>query len=114
MADARALIELDPIPTAIFAANNILAEACLLVLSGYGMKVPKDVSLVAFDDTKWMGLTYPPITTIRQPIADMARKAASILLNRLQSIEASQPATVTFAPELVYRASVAFVQTGAQ
>ncbi len=109
MTDARAVVGLNPAPTAIFAANNILAEACLLALAASGMKVPTNVSLVGFDDTKWMGLTNPPITTVRQPIAEMARKAASILLKRLQSIEMSRPATITFAPELIYRSSVASI-----
>ncbi len=107
MADARALIGIDPAPTAIFAANNILAEACLLVLAASSMKVPQDMSLVAFDDTKWMGITNPPITTIRQPAAEMARTAASILLTRLQSIEAKPPDKVIYAPDLICRSSVA-------
>jgi LacI family transcriptional regulator len=106
IADARSLIGLDPAPTAIFAANNILAEACMLALSEAWLHVPKDISLVAFDDTKWMGITNPPITTVRQPVAEMAREAAKILLGRLQSAEQNQPNTVTFAPELIKRSSV--------
>ena len=62
--DATALIGADPAPTAIFAANNILAEGCLQALQFVGRQVPQDVSVVAFDDTPWMRLVQPPITTI--------------------------------------------------
>ncbi|HWJ31242.1 MAG TPA: LacI family DNA-binding transcriptional regulator [Gaiellaceae bacterium] len=104
MEDARALLAARP--TAIFAANNILAEAVMLVLHGQEARVPDDVSLVAFDDTPWMSLVNPPLTTIRQPIADMARAAVAMLTRRLGDGKAS-PETVVFEPELVVRGSVA-------
>ncbi len=58
--DATDLIRVRPAPTAIFAANNILAEATLIALDQQGLRVPRDVSIVAFDDVQWMSMVEPP------------------------------------------------------
>jgi LacI family transcriptional regulator len=107
--DAKELITAEPRPSAIFAANNILAEACLLAIGELGLLVPRDVSVVAFDDTPWMSLMNPPVTTVRQPTPDMAHSGAELLLRRLRSPSAAPPATMVFHTELVTRGSVATV-----
>ncbi len=81
--EARALLGGTPPITAIFAANNILAEACMLALRESQHAVPGDVSLVAFDDVEWMRMLDRGITTVRQPVAEMAQTAAEMLLRRL-------------------------------
>lgn len=108
--DARALLDAEPAPTAIFATNNILAEACMLVLVERGMRVPEEISLAAFDDTPWMELVNPPVTTVRQPTAAMARVAVELLSGRLERNGSDGPRTVTFDPELVVRGSVARIR----
>jgi len=105
--DATALIRSKPAPTAIFAANNILAEATLIALDQQGLKVPRDVSVVAFDDVQWMDMVEPPLTAVRQPVADMARSAAELALRRLRDGFEGRPSTVVFRTELVERGSVA-------
>jgi LacI family transcriptional regulator len=100
------LLTVERPPTAIFAANNILAEASLMALAQMGFAVPKDISLVAFDDVPWMSMLKPPLTSVRQPVADMARSAAELLLRRLRSGR-GEPTTVLFNAELVVRGSVA-------
>lgn len=105
--DVQALINVSPPPTAIFAANNILAEACLAVFADQGLSVPGDISLVAFDDISWMSIKKPLITTVHQPIAEMARSAARLLLQRLQSEDNSPPSQVIFQPTPLFRESVA-------
>jgi len=103
--DATELITADPRPTALFAANNILAEACVQALVARRLRVPDDMSLLAFDDLPWMTLMNPQVTTVRQPIADMARTAADLLRRRLGGRPES-PTTVVFDAELVLRDSV--------
>jgi DNA-binding LacI/PurR family transcriptional regulator len=105
--DATELIRARPAPTAIFAANNILAEGTLMALDQQGLSVPRDVSIVAFDDVQWMSMIEPPLTTVRQPLADMARTAAELMLRRLREGRESRPSTVVFETELVFRGSVA-------
>jgi DNA-binding LacI/PurR family transcriptional regulator len=104
--DATELLHAVPAPTAIFAANNILAEALLIALEQEGLKVPRDMSVVAFDDVQWMSMVEPPVTAVRQPIADIARSAAELVLRRLREGRDGPPSTVVFRTELVERASV--------
>jgi LacI family transcriptional regulator len=105
--DAADLIRAHPTPTAIFAANNILAEATLIVLAELDLKVPHDLSLVAFDDVQWMGMVNPPVTTVRQPVADLARGAAELMLRRLREESQGPPSTIVFRTELLERGSIA-------
>lgn len=105
--DAADLIDATPSPTAIFAANNILAEACLVAFAERGLKVPRDISLIAFDDVPWMSMVNPPVTTVRQPVVDMARGAAELMLRRLHEGGRGQPSSVVFLTELLERGSVA-------
>lgn len=101
--DARARISAlldDERPTAIFAANNLLAEQAWLVLGDRHVSIPGDVSLVAFDDVSWMGMVQPGITAVAQPTFEMGRRAALLLLRRLEdptcgrTIEALEPVLV--------------------
>ena len=104
--DATDLIRARPAPTAIFAANNILAEASLIALGQHGLRVPRDVSIVAFDDVQWMSMVEPSMTAVRQPIADMARSAAELVLRRLREGREGPPSTIVFRTQLVERNSV--------
>jgi len=104
--DATELIRAEPPPTAVFAANNILAEALLIALDHEGLRVPRDVSVVAFDDVQWMSMVEPAVTAVRQPIADIARSAAELVFRRLREGRDGRPSTVVFRTELVERASV--------
>jgi len=104
---AAELLKLRPAPTAIFAANNVLAEGCLQALGGAGMRVPRDMSVVAVDDVPWMSMISPPLTAVRQPVADMARSAAELLLRRLREDGPISPSTSVFHSDLIIRGSVA-------
>jgi LacI family transcriptional regulator len=104
---ATELIQAPSAPTAIFAANNILAEATLLALEQLALRVPRDISVVGFDDVAWMAMVQPPLTTVRQPAADMARTAAELALRRLREDRQGPPSTIVFATELIERGSVA-------
>jgi LacI family transcriptional regulator len=70
-------------PTAIFASNDEMATAAINVAHRQGLAVPGDVSIVGFDDTSLATNIWPGLTTIRQPIADMARTAMELLVNIL-------------------------------
>jgi LacI family transcriptional regulator len=91
-------------PTAIFAANNQLAEHAWHVLRRRGMRLPQDVSLVGFDDVPWLEMVSPAITTVAQPTVEMGRRAARLLLRRIGR-PASEPVVEVLQPWLVERAS---------
>lgn len=99
------LLKLEQRPTAIFAANNLLAEWCYLTLREEGIRVPEDVSLVAFDEVPWMRIVGPPLTTVRQPVAEMARAAAGMLLGGLSG-SPMETKRQMFKTELLIRGSV--------
>ena len=93
-------------PTAIFAANNTLAEHAWQVLRRLGLRLPHDVSLVGFDDVPWMAMVDPGITAVAQPTLEMGRKAAELLLRR--SADPAAARTVeTLEPTLIVRGSTA-------
>jgi LacI family transcriptional regulator len=91
-------------PTAIFAANNLLAEQAWRALRRRELDIPGDVSLVAFDDVPWMEMVQPPITAVRQPAYEMGRRAALLLLRRLDDPTCGRTVEV-LQPELVVRGS---------
>lgn len=79
LAAAERLLGLAAPPTAIFAANDEMATAVVAAAHRRGLDVPGDVTVVGFDDTAAATSIWPALTTVRQPIAEMAEAAASLL-----------------------------------
>ncbi|MCL2418205.1 MAG: LacI family transcriptional regulator [Conexibacteraceae bacterium] len=100
------LLALPERPTAIFAFNDMLAVGVLQAAGKHGLRVPADISVVGFDDTFEASILDPPLTTVRQPLAEMGRMAVSQLVRLLQNqrIEALH---VELATKLVVRGSTA-------
>jgi LacI family transcriptional regulator len=96
-------------PTAIFAANNQLAEQAWQLLRTRKLAIPRDVSLVAFDDVPWMGMVQPAITAVAQPTFEMGRRAALLLLRRLEDPTCGRTVEV-LEPRLVVRGSTGGVR----
>jgi LacI family transcriptional regulator len=67
-------------PSAIFAANDDMAAGVLAVAHDRGIDVPGDLSVAGFDDTTLARTVWPPLTTIHQPMAELARTATEILI----------------------------------
>lgn len=78
------LLALGQPPTAIFAFNDEMAIGALRAARESGVRVPADLSIVGFDDVDRAGLVSPPLTTVRQPLAEMGRVAVSLLLRLLE------------------------------
>ena len=71
-------------PTAIFAANDLVALGVLTAIRELGLRCPQDVSLIGFDDLEIASLTDPPLTTVAQPGYEMGARAAELLLQQLK------------------------------
>ncbi len=71
-------------PTAIFASNDDMAAATIAVAHRMGLDVPRDLSIAGFDDTPLATTVWPALTTVRQPIAEMAREAVKLLLDQIR------------------------------
>jgi len=91
--------------TAVFCFNDIAAIGAIRALKDAGLRVPEDVSVVGFDDIQSAAYNTPSLTTVRQPLFEMGQRGAQILLERIANREASYPAEVVMAPELVIRES---------
>jgi LacI family transcriptional regulator, galactose operon repressor len=93
-------------PTAVFAANNPLAELAWRVLRRRGLTLAKDVSLVGFDDVPWMEMVEPGLTVVAQPTLEMGRRAAKLFLRRVED-PLCAPVVERLEPSLVVRRSTA-------
>ncbi|WP_374280383.1 LacI family DNA-binding transcriptional regulator [Novosphingobium sp.] len=76
----RMLLDLPDPPTAIFASNDDMAAGVLAVAHDRGVNVPGQLSVTGFDDTTLARTVWPPLTTIHQPMAELARTATEILI----------------------------------
>ncbi|MEY4763123.1 MAG: hypothetical protein RLZZ200_2979 [Pseudomonadota bacterium] len=88
--------------TAVFSCNDDMASAVIAAATRLGVKVPDELSVVGFDDSPVATQIWPPITTIRQPIADMSAEAARLLIDR---VEARPCVSLRFEISLVDRKS---------
>ncbi len=105
-AAARKLMALPVPPTALFCANDTSALGAMRYLHTLGLKVPRDVSIVGFDDIHLAVQADPPLTTLRQPRFDTGFASMTLLLDLLQGV----PDVVTqqtLPVELIVRGSTA-------
>src|SRR5260370_16012519 len=103
----QALLEKSRDFTAVFCFNDIAAIRAIRALKDAGLSVPGDVSVVGFDDILSAAYSTPSLTTVRQPLLEMGKRGAQVLLERIAHREQEYPAQITLAPELVVHASTA-------
>jgi LacI family transcriptional regulator len=105
---AEHLLGLPERPTAIFASNDDMAAAAVAVAHRLGLDVPGDLTVTGFDDTALATTIWPELTTVRQPIAEMAREAVQSVVRRVRALregDAAEPEQVKMDFELVRRQS---------
>jgi LacI family transcriptional regulator len=96
--------------TALFAYNDISAIGAIRAIREAGLHVPRDVSVVGFDDIEGAAFHNPSLTTVRQPLRQMGEVAARTLLAKIEDTE-EYPDEIAIQPELVVRESSAQVPT---
>ena len=103
---ARALLEAEHPPTAIFAANDEMAFGVIRTAHRLGLNVPRDLSVIGFDNIAFSEAFLPSLTTISQPRLDIGERAMSVLLDLLN--DRAPPADPTILPtHLVVRETTA-------
>jgi DNA-binding LacI/PurR family transcriptional regulator len=101
---ARRLLDRHPEIDGLFVASDLMAEGALRAVQDLGRRVPDDVAVVGFDDSSAALDCRPPLTTVRQPVEEMAAEMAELLLARIATPGRS-PRGIIFQPTLVVRAS---------
>ena len=104
---AARLLERGASFTALFAANDLMAAGAIRELGDRGIAVPRDISVVGFDDAPLAEMIVPTLTTVRQPLEEMAEAAVSLLLGRLAKDGTATPVRRILPTRLVVRESAA-------
>lgn len=95
-------------PTAIFASNDEMGAGAVATAHRLGISIPRELSVVGFDDVPYASITWPALTTVHQPIVEMGAAAAGLLIAGLQS-KKSDPAvpapSISFQHEMKIRGS---------
>ena len=99
----RRLLDRNPDLDGVFAASDLMALGALAALADAGRAVPDDIAIVGFDDVREAALANPALTTVRQPIGQLGRTMARVLLDRMNGDAA--PCSTVLPIELVRRAS---------
>ncbi len=78
------LLKLTDPPTAVFSCNDMMALGAIQAINDNGMKIPDDVSVIGFDNIPFSQAVYPTLTTMAQPIHEMANLSIDLLINRIK------------------------------
>lgn len=103
-AGVHALLGLTAPPTAILAADSLMAVGAIATLNRLGVRLGDQVALIAFDDIEWFALLNPALSVVSHSVEDMGRIAVDLLQ---QVIAGDRPASVHLPSELIVRASSA-------
>jgi LacI family transcriptional regulator len=105
------LLAISPRPTAVFATNNFIAYGALRALLEAGVRVPREMSLVTFDDLPEGWHEDPYLTALAQPAYEIGRRAAELLLERLAGVAQPKRQVIILPGELIIRRSSGPVRT---
>ena len=103
---AATLVQLPARPTGIVTVNDMMAMGLMAGIRSQGLSVPQDISVVGMDDLEISAYTWPPLTSIRMPVAEMARTLVDRAILRLKQPDLDGE-EVRFTPTLTLRDSVA-------
>jgi DNA-binding LacI/PurR family transcriptional regulator len=107
--ETLAVLSYDIRPTALFVINHPMTIGALNAIRDLGLRVPRDVSIVSFDDPTWAQLLDPALSTVRQPTDQLGTCAAEMVIERMQGEHTGPARLVLLQPRFMDRASVAVV-----
>jgi LacI family transcriptional regulator len=99
----RRLLSLPEPPTAVYAANDLMAIGAVQAALEAGLQVPRDISVIGFDDIDLSSMIFPPLTTVHQPRREMGRESVRLLVERIE--ESNPVKNLLLNPTLVERSS---------
>jgi LacI family transcriptional regulator len=105
------ILALDPLPTALFAVNNMTAVGAMQALREKGLSVPRDIALVCFDDVEHLAVLSPFLTVVDQPAETFGSLGAQLLLERISGKAGPRTRRIVLQTDLIVRESCC-VNTG--
>ncbi|MBO5246466.1 MAG: LacI family DNA-binding transcriptional regulator [Eubacterium sp.] len=106
VAGVTELLEHHPEVTAVFAANYEMTMGTMIALNEKGIRIPKDLSVIGFDNREFARALHPTLTIITQPTEAIARHAAELMLKKLESDETTTPTEIYLETEVMHGKSV--------
>ncbi len=104
--ETKLLLGSNPRPTAIFALSNTILLGAIKAIREAGLSIPEDISVISFDNNKYLDYMVPPIHRISQPVEDMAKLASRILFEKIAGVNPEQITRLSLSPMLIPGASV--------
>ena len=101
----KKLLKLEPRPTAVFAANDLMALGAMMAIREASLRIPQDIALIGIDDIPAAKLVYPPLTTVSQIQENIGCRAAEMLFERINGTAPNKPRLVEMPFELIIRES---------
>lgn len=101
----KRLLNLDNPPTAIFAANDLIAIGCISSILHHNLRVPEDIAVVGYDDIDISAYLEIPLTTVAQPKEEMGRKAVDLIVDLIEKTNNEPVIERVLKPSLVVRDS---------
>jgi LacI family transcriptional regulator len=105
----RRILSGNDAPTAIVTGNSKVAVSTAKALQTLGLRWPKDVAFVTFEDPEWASIVSPPLSTVKTPNDAIASAVWNVLKSQMMG-EPSSPQTICIAPELIVRESSSPIQ----
>jgi DNA-binding LacI/PurR family transcriptional regulator len=105
--ETLAVVSREPRPTALFIVNHPMTIGALRAIRDLGLRVPRDISVLAFDDPAWAQLLDPALSTLRQPTDQLGTCAAEMLIERVAGRYVGPARLIVLQPLYMERASVA-------
>jgi DNA-binding LacI/PurR family transcriptional regulator len=100
------LLTLDEVPTAIFVCNDMMAIGAIKQAKVSNVRIPEDISIVGFDDIQFVTAISPALTTVAQPVRELAQTAISLLIGKIQNDPSyTEGKRIVLDPSLVVRDS---------
>lgn len=99
------LLDLDPLPDAVFCTNNFMTLGMLRAINDRGLRCPEDIGIAGFDDFLWADAFRPRITAMAQPSIEMGQAAARLLMSRIDKTRNGPPVHQLLETSLIVRES---------